>query len=261
LPLFIFPCSCVNHESYTWPLLAPLEGRLVGTAALSKPERPVYPALSQSRPKWLVAASGKGGTTKTTTSLNLATVAAASGLTVGLLDTDEQRTLTKWHIRRSQVGYNLPSIQIFSIPLVDIARGLKTVDDTEGLDLIIVDTPPGLDQHSKIRTLLARADFVLVPTTQSTADTDSAIEFMLVVASLKVKAAFLLSRTNQRWSSHRTARRLLNRVAPLCPIDIRQLRDIEATHDHGLGVNEFGGAKGVEDVEAVWDYIRKELGL
>jgi len=238
-----------------------VEGRLIEAAALSKPEGVIFPALTRSRPKWLVAASGKGGTTKTTTSLNLATVAAASGLVVGLLDTDEQRTLTKWHVRRSQVGFDLPSIHIFSVPLVDIGRGLREVDDTQGLDLVIVDTPPGLDQQSKIRTLLARADFVLVPTTQSTADTDSAIEFMLVVAALKVKAAFLLSRTNPRWGSHRTAKRLLNRVARLCPVDIRQLRDIEATHDHGLGVNEFGGAKGAEDVEAVWDYIRKELGL
>jgi len=233
----------------------------VGTVTRTRTGPTAFSKVSSSRPRWLVAASGKGGTTKTTTSLNLATVAAASGLAVGLLDTDEQRTLTKWHVRRGQAGLDLPMIRIFSVPLVDIGRGLRTVDETEGLDLVIVDTPPGLEQQSKIRTLLTRADFVLVPTTQSTADTDSAIEFMLVVASLKVKAAFLLSRTNQRWGSHRAAKRLLNRVAPLCPVDIRQLRDIEATHDHGLGVNEFGGAKGVDDIEAVWDYVRKELGL
>ena len=129
------------------------------------------------------------------------------------------------------------------------------------MDLIIVDTPPGLEQRARISELIRRADFVLVPTSQSTADIDSALEFMAATAALRAPSAFLLSRTNQRWGSYRMAKKQLNRAGSLCPVDIRQLRDIEATHDYGLGINELGGAKGTDDMEAVWEFVRKAIGI
>ena len=210
--------------------------------------------------KWLVIASGKGGTTKTTTTLNLATVAAASGLKVGLLDMDEQETLTRWCQRRERQT-DVAQLVLFTIPLADVKRAIREVDAAVGLDLIIVDTPPGLEQRTRVSELIRHANFVLVPSTQGTADIDSAIEFFTVTSALGVKSAFLLSRTNQRWGSYRVAKKLLNRAGPLCPVDVRHLRDIEATHDHGLGINEFQGVKGADDLEAVWDFARSAMGL
>ena len=85
---------------------------------------------------------------------------------------------------------------------------------------------------------------------------------MAAALAFDVRAAFLLSRTNQRWGSYRVAKKLLNSVGDLCPVDVRDLRDIEATHDHGLGINEFGGkAKGSDDVESVWQYVRKAMEI
>jgi chromosome partitioning protein len=84
---------------------------------------------------------------------------------------------------------------------------------------------------------------------------------MGATAALGVPSAFLLSRTNQRWGSYRLAKKQLNRAGPLCPIDVRQLRDIEATHDYGLGINELSGAKGADDMEAVWEFVRKTMGI
>jgi chromosome partitioning protein len=217
--------------------------------------------------KWLVVASGKGGTSKTTTTLNLATRAAASGVNVAVLDTDEQATLTKWHDRRKAFARThpnqaVPFIPLFSRPLKDLDAAMQDIHGTGGIDLVIVDTPPGLEQRVLISKLIRRADFVLVPTSQSTADLESAEEFMSAVTALGGRAAFLLSRTNQRWGSYRVAKKLLNASGDLCPVDVRDLRDIEATHDHGLGINEFGGkAKGSDDVEAVWQFIRKVMGI
>jgi chromosome partitioning protein len=98
-----------------------------------------------------------------------------------------------------------------------------------------------------------------VPTSQSTAGLEAALELMAAISSIGVRAAFLLSRTNQRWGSYRLAKTMLNRAGTLCPVDVRQLRDIEATHDHGLGINEFSKAKGADDLEAVWEFIRKAM--
>lgn len=236
------------------------EGRPVTKAA-------DIPQAASSSTKWLVVASGKGGTSKTTTTLNLATVAAASGMYVAVLDSDEQATLSKWHARREafQKKYPeeaVPSIMLFSRPLRDLERAIHEIEATSGLDLVIVDTPPGLEQRLLISKLIRRADFVLVPTSQSTADLESAEEFMAAATGFGVRAAFLLSRTNQRWGSYRVAKKLLNSAGNLCPIDVRDLRDIESTHDHGLGINEFGGnAKGGDDVEAVWQYVRKAMEI
>jgi chromosome partitioning protein len=225
------------------------------------------PQAALSGTKWLVVASGKGGTSKTTTTLNLATVAAASGLRVAVLDTDEQATFSKWHARREIFRGKYPEeavpfITLFSRPLGDLEKAIHEIEATPGLDLVIVDTPPGLEQRLLISKLIRRANFVLVPTSQSTADLESADEFMAATLAFGVRAAFLLSRTNQRWGSYRLAKRFLNSAGDLCPIDVRDLRDIEATHDHGLGVNEFGGkARGGDDIEAVWQYIRKAMEI
>lgn len=243
--------------------------RKTKSAASSLVGRPTLAGVfhESSLTKWLVVASGKGGTSKTTTTLNLATVSAACGIRVAVLDTDEQATLTKWHARRETFRNKhpeeaVPPIMLFSRPLADLERAIREIEDTPELDLVIVDTPPGLEQRLLISKLIRRADFVLVPTSQSTADLESAEEFMAAATGFGGRAAFLLSRTNQRWGSYRLAKRLLNSAGDLCPVDIRDLRDIEATHDHGLGINEFGGkAKGSDDVEAVWQYIRKAMEI
>jgi chromosome partitioning protein len=208
--------------------------------------------------KWLVCASGKGGTGKTTTALNLATIAAAAGLKVVLLDMDDQQTLSEWHSLRPEGVLNL---HLLTIPLSDIGRAIREVNAMAGLDLVIADTPPGLDQRIRLRELVQHADLVLVPTTQGPGDVRSVTEFMATLKALGVKAVFLLNRTNQRWSSYREARRRLNKAGPLCPVDVRQLRDIEATNSYGVGINEFDRAKGAEDLEAVWDFVRETIGF
>ena len=208
--------------------------------------------------RWLVCASGKGGTGKTTTALNLATIAAAAGLRVALVDMDDQQTLSEWHGLRPE---GVPDLQLLTIPLVDVGRAIREMGAMAGFDLVIVDTPPGLDQRVRLRELVQHADFVLVPTTQGPGDIRSVTEFMATLKALRVKAAFLLNRTNQRWGSYREARRKLNKAGPLCPVDVRQLRDIEATNSYGVGINEFDRAKGAEDLEAVWDFVREVMGL
>ncbi len=250
----------VGKQGKQKPDVSSQQGRPVTT-------RSPVPAVVPPPAKWLVIASGKGGTSKTTTTLNLATVAAASGLSVAVLDADEQATFSKWHARRENFRARhpaepVPPIKLFSRPLGELEAAIREVDAWPGLDLVIVDTPPGLEQRVLISRLIRRADFLLVPTSQGTADLESADEFMSAATGIGGRAAFLLSRTNQRWGSYRLAKKLLNAAGDLCPVDVRDLRDIEATHDHGLGINEFGGkAKGADDIGAVWQYVRKAMEI
>ena len=77
----------------------------------------------------------------------------------------------------------------------------------------------------------------------------------------KAATSFVLNRAQQRWTSYRRARLMLAEAGELCPVDVRQLRDIEETARHGIGITELGGATGAEDMRGVWHFVRGRLGL
>jgi chromosome partitioning protein len=232
----------------------------VGVITAREPNE-AHPATAK-RAKWLVLGSGKGGSGKTTTALNLAAFAANERLKVILLDMDTQETLTQWHRRRPEEA---PPLVLYTIPLAKAAEAIECVDreaaDT-GVDLVIVDTPPGIEDHPKeSRLLVDRADYVLVPTTQGTPDVVSVVEWMGFLRREGVRASFLMNRTQRTYASFREARSTLLKAGPLCPMDVRQLEDIQSTHKFGVGICEIRRARGAEDIEGVWYHIRHEMGL
>ncbi len=235
-------------------------GGIGGVIAAQRPNEP-RPATTP-RVKWLVLGSGKGGSGKTTTALNLAALAANEGLKVILVDMDTQETLTQWHSRRPDEA---PPLGLFTIPLAKAAKAIEHVDQQAvdaGIDLVIVDTPPGIEDHPKeSRLLLDRADYVLVPTTQGTPDVVSVIEWMGFLRREGIRASFLMNRTQRTYASFREARSTLLKAGPLCPMDVRQLEDIQSTHKFGVGICEIRKARGAEDIEGVWYHIRHEIGL
>jgi chromosome partitioning protein len=231
-----------------------------GIIATQEPDEPRSAATRSA--KWLAIGSGKGGSGKTTTALNLAAFAANAGFKVILVDMDTQETLTQWYSRRPDEA---PPLNLYTIPLAKVAEAIERVDrqaaDTDA-DLVIVDTPPGIEDYPKqSRQLLDRADYVLVPTTQGTPDVISVVEWMGFLKREGVRASFLMNRTQRTYASFREARATLLKAGPLCPMDVRQLEDIQSTHKFGVGICEIRKAKGAEDIEGVWHHIRHEMGL
>ena len=209
--------------------------------------------------KWLLVASGKGGNGKTTSSLNLGVVAAYAGLKVCLVDLDSQRSLSRWHDRRPT---DAPELMLWQGRLDDAKRAIQEIDEVENLDLVIVDTPPTVDEHlSAMDALIRRSNFVLVPTTQGTVDLDSVVEWMTYLRRFDVRAAFVINRAQRTYGTYQKAKKRLNRAGPLCPMDIRQLEDIQATHDLGVGVKEMSKSRAIEDYEGVWDYLCAEMEI
>jgi len=227
-------------------------------AQKSSEARPAIP----KRAKWLVLGSGKGGSGKTTTALNLAAFAANEGLKVILVDMDTQETLTQWYNRRPEEA---PPLVLHTIPLAKAAEAIEYVDreaTDAGVDLVIADTPPGIEDHPKeSRLLVDRADYVLVPTTQGTPDVMSVVEWMGFLRREGVRASFLMNRTQRTYASFREARSTLLKAGQLCPMDVRQLEDIQSTHKFGIGICEIRKARGAEDIEGVWRHIRHEMSL
>lgn len=227
-----------------------------GAGTQSQPASKV-PASSIAANKLILLGSGKGGSGKTTFSSNFAAAAAGEGRRVALVDLDSQQTLAKWWSRRPD---DLPGMDCFAGRLSD---PMDTIQGLTNYDVIIVDTPPGLDDFpSQTKALIRRADFVLIPTGVSRFDTESVSEFMATVQALGTSAAFVLSRVNRRAKSFLEAKHRLNLAGGrLCAIEVPSYEDFFLAAENGVSVVEIRGAKGVDDMLGVWAYVKKEIGL
>ena len=262
--------------------------RTTGKAAEAiENKAPPLPALLANRPpppdtappkkvKWLTVSSPKGGSGKTTTVVNLAVFAAHAGLNVAILDTDMQESAKDWWDLRPD---DAPHIHMIGHPLDRIEQAIREVEAIPGLDLVIVDTPTAVEYlPTQTATLLAHSDLVLVPSTTGRPDVKSVMGWMSFLKGRRMRAAFVINRANSRATvrsrgkdddeqpvlgtvAFRAAQRKLNKAGVLCPFPIRQLEDIQTTHEVGVGVLEMNRARGVEDFEAVWDFVRNMMGV
>jgi len=113
--------------------------------------------------KIIVFASQKGGAGKTTLAAHLAVAAemAGDGSCV-LIDTDPQASLTAWWNGREADTPALAPVTLKELPVK--LEALKKA----GYAYAFIDTPPAITES--IRTVVAQADFVLIPTRPSPHD-------------------------------------------------------------------------------------------
>jgi chromosome partitioning protein len=127
--------------------------------------------------------SQKGGSGKTTLSVNLAAAAEASGAVALIIDTDPQATASQWGAWRSDRAPEVidsapPRIQV----KVDAAKN-------QGATFIVVDTPPHAD--SAASRAVEAADIVLIPCRPSAFDL-AAIKTTASLVRLFDKPAFVV---------------------------------------------------------------------
>lgn len=235
-----------------------------GTSRIESTAAKAGPVQIKSLVRWILVASAKGGSGKTTTVQNLATLAAADGLNVLVVDLDSQGTLTRW-ARRRPTG--APKIEAMTTRLRDVCDdakgGLAEVEQRSGeSDIVLLDTPPSLDDWPKeTLRLVKRADLTLIPTTQGVNDLDSVVEWMATLKREKAKASFVLNQVDRTQTSFVKAKARLNKIGMLCPMDVRRLADIRNAAEHGLGVIEVGGSNGAEEFVPIWDFVKNMIGF
>ena len=117
----------------------------------------------------ILVANPKGGSGKTTLSINLAGYLAASGQRVALLDMDRQKSATQWLATRDA---RLPGID------------LLTASQGEGSGWLVIDSPAGL--HGKnLEHALKLAHQVIVPIAPSLFDIRASQEFLAALNAEK----------------------------------------------------------------------------
>jgi chromosome partitioning protein len=207
--------------------------------------------------------SPKGGVGKTTLARSLLVAAAQAGIQSIGLDFDRQGSLRKWAIRRAATRSAFPdqfvSAEVVEADLHDWRGSLRRIKD---YDLAIIDTPPSVEEHlPAIQGLCHEAKFVVVPTGYTQDDLDSVVPWMQTVNESGARAAFCLNRANRRTSIFARSRAKLIKVGAVCPVEIPLLEDVHAHADSGLTVLDIAKSRGLEPMEAVWDFVRREVGL
>ncbi len=157
----------------------------------------------------IVIAQQKGGAGKTMLAANLA-VALAGLRRVALLDTDPQRSLSRWHALRPTAG-------VVPIGFAEVSGWrLQGVLDQmrRDYDVLVVDSPPHLDTDA--RRAVRVADLILVPVQASAPDLWAAAGTMALAAAEKRRAVLVVNRapTMSRDASLVTVRQEGHTVLP-----------------------------------------------
>jgi len=214
--------------------------------------------METTAPLRLVVAGPKGGIGKTTLSRNLAVAAAAEGLRVATLDLDPQRSLTNWYSKRPDKCVQFDHFK-GDMNESTIREAMAAISE-EGYDLLVVDTPPSVeDSPEGFKALAAVADLLLIPTSHTDDDLEVVRPWMRFVRSLGRPAAYVMNRVNARARAFVDAKAQLVDDGPLCPIEIPSYEDVPFTFGKGIGLVELKNGKGSEYIAGVWAYVRAEL--
>lgn len=139
----------------------------------------------------ITVAQQKGGSGKTTVTVNLATALLAQGKSVALLDTDPQGSLGKWFMKRVETYGDDPHLRFSTATAWGINYELRSLSSQ--VDYVIVDTPPKAD--SDLRPALRAADLVLVPLSASHVDIWATQDVLDLADRASKRACIVMNRT------------------------------------------------------------------
>ncbi len=193
----------------------------------------------------LILHTPKGGSGKSTLAHEMA-VAASGSMQVALADLDPQGTTSGWYQRRDAKSPALVTL--------DPSKTWQHLADA-GVDLLVVDTPPG--QPSYIAKLLAAADVVLVPVRPTPDDLLAATP---IAASLSRHPswAFVLSQVPPRTRMLAGALRQMAALGRVAPVQLTFRADYPASAITGQAASEFSG-NAAEEAVGLWAYVQTML--
>ena len=180
--------------------------------------------------------SGKGGTGKSTITLNLAGTLSSWKQRVLVIDADPQGSIARWSETSKQ---EYPPILVEESPLI----GKKIKKLTRKSDLILFDSPPSFKK--RIRYVIRSSDRLIIPVTPGLADFWSTEKLMEMYFEEKEKrpgldARLLISRIDKRTKIGREFRLFLEKLSiPIFMTEIPQRVIYNEAWHAGMTVNRL----------------------
>lgn len=205
----------------------------------------------------IVVASQKGGSGKTSCTLNFGVIAAQEGKTL-LLDCDPQGSLMYWHQRRET-----PQPEALSVSLPELDQSVRMAR-TQPYEYVFVDTPP--HNNAEVSFAMRLADIILVPVRPTTLDLHAAEATLKLAAAMAKRTLVILTQCNaprllMEAPSVREARAVFAGLG--CRVaeqTIIHRGTVEQSVASGMAVVEFE-PRGRSDHEfsLVWKQVKREL--
>lgn len=196
--------------------------------------------------KVITVAQQKGGSGKTTLSVNLAVEFVRQGLSVALLDTDPQGSLGRWFMaRRDRLGD--PGMDLSTASAWGVGYECEKLRKTH--DIVIIDTPPKID--ADLRPALREATLVLIPVSASQVDL-WATDGVLDLAARESRPVLIV--LNRCKAGTRLAEEVANAAADLADVATTRLGQrvsYAETMGNGLAVAEVGKSAAATEVAAL----------
>jgi chromosome partitioning protein len=207
----------------------------------------------------ILLSSPKGGSGKTELSKNLAVAAACAEFDVALVDFDQQRTSTNWLSLRPAEASKIHPYE----GDLGLEEDVEQVAALADHDLVFIDTPPSIEATPKaLKTLVLAADFIIVPTRFGKSDLDSNIPWARMLGKYGKPYLVVLNAIKSSSKNRiKLARHRVSAAADLCPVEVSDFDDYLTAAEAGLGVAELRGAKGADDISALWAVISRHLNI
>lgn len=217
---------------------------------------------SRGKVRTILISSPKGGSGKSVLARHLLVSAAQSGLKTLGLDFDRQQTLAKWAARREKTREAFPDFASAHVQPASLQDWRGALTMREGRDLVIMDTPPSVEDHlPAIDGLGLAADLVLVPSVCTQDDVEAVAPWIRALSEKGLRATVILNRANRRTSSFGRMRGTLIKAGQVCPTEIPQLEDIHVPSVKGLTLLDYSKSRGIAPFEEIWAYVRREVGV
>ena len=204
----------------------------------------------------ITIAQQKGGAGKTMLAANLA-VAFAGTRRTALLDTDPQRSLTRWFaLRQAHAGLAAMAFsEVSGWRLAGVLDGLRREHD-----VVVVDSPPHLDADA--RRAVRSADLVLVPVQPSAPDLWAAAGTMGVAAAEQRRALLVVNRAPTMATPREAALAEVRQAGhTVLPASLGNRSVFAQAFAQGMGVLEFAPrTTAARELRAVMDAVRDVIG-
>jgi chromosome partitioning protein len=197
----------------------------------------------------LTIASQKGGAGKTTLSAHLAVEAERVGVgPVAVVDTDPQGSLADWWNQRTAETPLFAAVEV--VRLADHTSALRR----EGVNLVVIDTPPALLQTIKAAILVA--DLVLIPARPSPHDLRAVGVIVEMAEQARKGFCFVVNGATPRTTIALEAVQALAQHGPVAPVIVHQRIDFAGSMVDGRTVGEVSpSSRSADEITQLWRYV------